>query len=457
MKVLLICPPTETPCPNQREYPLGLLYLETCLHQEKHETLVKNYYSEHTYEQAKEDILNIISSFKPDVVGFNCMTMNRTSCFKLTRIIKQFPNIKVIMGGVHASSMYEQILLNIPVDVIVLGEGEQTICDLTDAFERDLPLKDIKGIAFKDNNKVIVTTPRLRNCELDLIPFPRHDIFKEQIEKTKCARMMTSRGCPFGCTYCSTSAYWGRMWRPRSAKNVVEEIEYILKILPCVEEIFFYDDTFTVDNQRVIDMCELIIKKRIKLRLKCSARVDRVSREMLVKMKEAGFADIAYGIESGSAKMLESMHKCITKEQIKAAVDLTNDVGLIWHGFMLVGCPGETWSTINESIEFAKTLKNFDIDAVSPLEIYPNTEVYHMAKEKGFDENFWLTEQPVPHYTYEHSDEELSKMAFTIVYKNKINQGLFKFLSFSFKYFRKKPGKTIRFILSLIKGKIFKG
>lgn len=455
MKVLLLCPPTETPCPNQREYPLGLLYLETCLHQKNYETIVKNYYSEHTYEQAKNDILNIISSFKPDVVGFNCMTMNRTSCFKLTRLIKQNPqtsNIKVIMGGVHASSMHEQILLNIPVDVIVLGEGEQTICELVNAFERDLPLKDIKGIAFKENNKVIVTTPRLRNNELDLIPFPRHEIFKEQIEKTKCARMMTSRGCPFGCTYCSTSAYWGRIWRPRSAKNVVEEIEYILKILPCVEEIFFYDDTFTVDNQRIIDICDLIIKKGIKIRLKCSARVDRVSREMLVKMKEAGFADIAYGIESGSAKMLESMHKCITKEQIKAAIDLTNEVGIVWHGFMMVGNIGEDWSTIKESAEFIKTLKNFDIDAISPLEIYPNTGVYEIAKKQGIiDDSFWLTDKLVPHYTYEHNEEELRKMAIYIVAKNKLNQGIFKFIWFSLKFFKKKPLKTLKYIAYMLK------
>jgi radical SAM superfamily enzyme YgiQ (UPF0313 family) len=269
--------------------------------------------------------------------------------------------------------------------------------------------------------------------------------------------MMTSRGCPFGCTYCSTSAYWGRLWRPRSAKNVIEEIEYILQKMPFVEEIFFYDDTFTVDNQRVIDICDMIIKKGIKLRLKCSGRVDRVSREMLIKMKEAGFVDIAYGIESGSAQMLKSMHKCITKEQIKNAIDMTNEVGLIWHGYMLVGCPGETWETIDESVAFMKTLKNFDIDAVSPLEIYPNTEVCRIAKEKGFDDSIWLTEQKVPHYTYEHSEEELQKMAFTIVYKNKINQGLFKFISFAIKYFFKKPGKSIRFVLNLIKGKLFKG
>ena len=221
--------------------------------------------------------------------------------------------------------------------------------------------------------------------------------------------------------------------------------------MPYVEEIFFYDDTFTVDNQRVIDICDMLIEKGIKLRLKCSARVDRVSKEMLIKMKEAGFVDIAYGIESGSDKMLKLMNKGITKEQIKKAIDMTNEVGLTWHGYMLVGCPGETWATINESIAFMMTLKNFDIDAVSPLEIYPNTEVYRIAKEKGFNENYWLTDKLVPHYTYEHEESELRKMAFTIVYKNKMNQGFFKFLWFALKFFKQKPLKTIKYIIGAIR------
>ena len=460
MKILLICPPTETKCSSPQEYPLGLLYLDAVLNKAGYEVMVKNYYS-NDYKSAREDILDTILEFKPRVIGFNCMTMNRTACFQLTKEIKElYPNpkeIDIIMGGVHASSMYEQIIKNIPVDIIVTGEGEQNIVAVMEAIEMKRYLADIPGIAFKFDEEVAYTGPAKQIEDLDSIPFPRHEIFAEQIKKTKCARMMTSRGCPFGCTYCSTSAYWGRRWRPRSAANVVAEIEDILNKMPFVEEIFFYDDTFTVDNQRVIDICNLLIDKGIKLRLKCSGRVDRVSKEMLIKMKEAGFVNIAYGIESGSEKMLKSMNKGITKEQIKYAIDLTNEVGLFWSGYMLVGCPGETWATINESIEFMKTLKGFDIDAVSPLEIYPNTEVYRLAKEKGFDENFWLTDKLVPHYTYEHSEDELRKMAFTIVYKNKINQGMWKFISFSFKYLFKRPVRTITFAVDLLKRNIFKG
>lgn len=449
MKILLVCPPTETKCSSPQEYPLGLLYLDAVLNK-NHSVRVKNYYSEN-FAYALDAFLGEIISFKPDIVGFNCMTMNRTSCFKMTKIIKELePSIKVILGGVHASSMYKQILENLPVDIVVMGEGEQAIVEIAD----NKPLREIAGIAYKEGT-LVISNERIEKhiIDLDSIPFPRHELFKEQIEKTKCARMMTSRGCPYGCRYCSTSAYWGRRWRPRSAENVVAEIEDILNKMHFVEEIFFYDDTFTVDNQRVIDICDMLIKKRIKLKLSCSGRVDRVSKEMLIKMKEAGFVDIAYGIESGSAKMLKAMDKNITKEQIKYAVDLTNEVGLTWHGYMLVGFPGETWETIDESVAFMKTLKNFDIDAVSPLEIYPNTKVYELALEKGFDEKFWLTDQKVPHYTYEHSEEELRKMAFTLVYKNKINQGIFKFLWFSLKFFRKKPDR----VWSIIKAKLFKG
>jgi len=454
MKILFICPPTETPFPCQSEYPIGLLYLERILYDNGHECLVRNYYSQ-SFEEAKKQILKEVADFKPNIVGLNCMSMNRTSCFRLANMLKEInPEIKLIMGGVHASSMYEQILLNFPVDAIVLGEGELTILPLIKAFENKKKLNKIKGIAFKESEsgKIYFTGPQQHIEDLDALHFPRHELFEHQIKQTKNARMMTSRGCPFGCTYCSTSAYWGRRWRPRSPANVVAEIEEIIKKMPFVEEIFFYDDTFTVDNQRVIDICDMIIKKGIKLRLKCSGRVDRVSREMLLKMKEAGFADIAYGIESGSAQILKAMNKGITKEQIKAAIDLTNEVGLTWHGFMMVGCPGETWDTVKESTEFVKTLKNFDTGSVALLEIYPNTAIYEKAKENGFDESLWLTDAPVPHYTYEHSEEELKKMAIYIVAQSKLNKNVFKLISFSLGYFFQKPGKAIKYAIRYLKG-----
>jgi len=448
MKVLLICPPSETPFKQEDHYPLGLLYLASSLEKEGFEVFVKDYYKE-SWKDSRDKMIEAIKKADPDVVGFTCVTMNRTSCCKMATITKRInPDIKVVMGGVHASSMYEQILMNFPVDAIVIGEGEITTPELISAFKNNKSLKKVKGIAFKDKNKVIRTEPRMPIHNLDSLPFPKHEFFKDVMKKTGTALMITSRGCPFGCIFCSTSQYWGRSWRPRSAKNVVDEIEYIIKKFPYVNRIFFHDDTFILDNQRAIDICNEILKRKIKITWECSGRIDRISKEMLLKMKEAGCTNIIYGMESGSEKILRVIDKKITKEQIKKAVDLTNEVGLTYHAYLMVGNPGETWETIKETVNFIKTLKNLEVNSVGRLEIYPNSPVYALAKEQGVvDDSYWLTEKKVPHYTYEHSEEELTQMAYYIVARNQLQRGLLNFIVFALKFFFDKPKKAIRYIL----------
>jgi radical SAM superfamily enzyme YgiQ (UPF0313 family) len=464
MKILLICPPSEVPCPSEQEYPLGLLYLDTVLTKAGHECIVKTYYSDGWNEKTRSDIIDVIAKEKPNVVGINCMTMNRYSCFQITNIINELnevlgTDIKVILGGVHATSMYEQILENYPVDAIVFGEGEETIVELVEVLNDKVMqgmktfLRQIPGIAFKSpSGEIIKTNPREPIHDLDSIPFPRHELFAEKIKKTHCARMLTSRGCPNACTYCSVSAYWGHRWRARSAKNVVDEIEYITNRMPYVEEILFYDDTFTLDNQRVMDICNDIIKRGIKVRWQCSGRVDVISKEMLIKMKEAGCVLMMFGVESGSAQILKNINKRITKEQIKAAIDMANEVGLKNYIYLMVGNQGETWETIKETSEFLATLKKVNVDSIERLQIYPNTEVYRLAKEKGIiNDDFWIKETThSPLYTAENSEEELTRMVFYLLYKHKMQRGLFTFLAFALKFFFKRPKKAIQYAWRMI-------
>jgi len=440
--------PSETPAKGEQQYPLGLLYLEHILHQKGHEVTIKDYYSEN-WEIAKEQILKEIKENTPEVFGLSCVTMNRTASFKIATLIKKlYPQIKIILGGIHSTYMYEQILLNLPIDAVVIGEGEETTPELIDALEKGKSLKKIPGLAFKEKNKVYFTGFRKPIENLDLLPFPRHELFEEVLKKTKSAKMITSRGCPFCCIFCSTSVFWGRRWRPRSAKNVVDEIEYISKKLPYVENIFFHDDTFIVDNQRVIDICNDIIKRGIKIKWSCSGRIDRVTKEMLIKMKDAGCTEIYYGIESGSPKILQAIDKKITREQIKKTIAITNEVGLRYGTFLMVGNPGESWETVKETVEFLKQLKNLEVNSVGRLEVYPNTGVYELAKKQGLiDDSFWLTEKKVPYYTYEHSEDELTKMAYYIVQKNQLQRGILNFMIFSLKFFLKKPGKAVRYVL----------
>ncbi len=449
MKILLICPSANPAAIENSSYPLGLLYLASVLERDNHEVMVKDYFKD-PFESVKEEIIDLIKNYSPDVIGINCTTLNRMAGFEIAKITKEkSPKIKIIMGGVHATALYKQILENFPIDIIVLGEGEITISELIKAFSKNIKLENIKGIAFKKNKDVIFTGIREAIKNLDELPFPKHELCEDAIKKSKTAVMMTSRGCPFGCIFCSTCAYWGRKWRARTPKNVVDEMEHIIKRFSYVERIFFHDDEFTIDNQRVINICDEIMKRRIKIKWGCSSRVDTVSEEMLIKMKQAGCDEIDYGVESGSQKMLDSMGKKITLEQTKNAIELTNKVGIPYHPFMIIGVPGENWDTINETINFIKELKNADIgNGVAGLQIYPNTPIYELAKKQGIiDDSWWLKNNTIPFYTFENSRDELNKMAYYIIEKNQLQKGFFNLLAFSTKFFFQKPKKALKYIL----------
>ena len=452
MKILLLCPASETTISKNDYYPIGLLYLARILEQEGHQVVVKDYYKRQfsDYRNVWNEVKKIIKTFQPEVVGISSMTMNRVCGFKISKAIKKMnPKIKIILGGVHATSMYKQILENLPVDFIVLNEGEINFPKLIEALDKKKSFKKLKGIAFKEKSEVKFNGPGEFISDLDEIPFPKHELCKNTIRRTRTANMITSRGCPYGCIFCSTSAYWGRKWRARSAENVVSEIEEIVKKFPYVRKICFHDDTFVLDNQRVIDICNLILKRDLKIKWSCAARVDRISEEMLKKMKEAGCTDISYGVESGSEKMLKIIDKKITKEQIKRTIALTNKVGIKYHVFLMVGNPGETWETVKETSKFLDELQNCNVTAVGRLELYPNTKAYEIAKNQKFiNDSFWMTEKKVPHYTYENSEKELSKMVFYIIAKNRIQSGLLNFLSFSLKFFWRKPIKVLKFLVS---------
>jgi anaerobic magnesium-protoporphyrin IX monomethyl ester cyclase len=451
MKILFIKPSSETPFKETISYPLGLLYMASILEKDNHKVIVKDYFDK-SWEECKKEIIDLIRNYSPDIIGLNCWTMNRTACFQIAKISKKInPSCKIIMGGVHASSLYKQILENFPVDAVIIGEGELTMKELAKAWENKKSIRKIKGIALKEKNKVKFTGCREPIIDLDSLPFPKHEFCERTIRKNKTITMITSRGCPFGCIFCSTSAFWGRKWRARTAKNVADEIEYIKNRFPYVNTIFFEDDEFTVDKQRVIEICEEIIKRKIKINWQCSSRVDTVSEEILIKMKQAGCNEISYGIESGSKRILEVIEKKITLEKIENAIRLTEKAGLHYNQFLMVGNPGENWETVRETAKFIRRFKKMNLDSVGKLQIYPNTKIYEIAKKQGvINDSYWLTDKLVPIYTYEHSEEELTKMAYYIVAKNQLNRGVFNFLIFSIRFFFQKPKKAVKYLLKII-------
>lgn len=456
-KVFLVCTPTDVAekmsVSQKKIYNLGLGYLGAVLEQRGHEVKLFDFFCTPLRMVKEEFIKNFIEQ-KPDVVGFSIWTNNRVTSFKLIRILKKIrPDVKIITGGVHCSTLYEQILNNYPVDAVCIGEGESTINQLVENISNKGKLQDIKSIAFIKDGRVIKTADAPPIFDLDSLPFPKHESFLTP--ESKIAYISTSRGCVGRCIFCSAAAYWCS-WRQRSAKNIIEEIMYIKNRFPNIEHIFFTDDAFTLDNKRVMDLCQKLIENKFKITWNCATRVHPISLEMLKYMQKAGCTSISLGIESGSEKILKSIKKNITKEQIIKAFELAKQAKLEVYAFMIVGLPSESDETINETIELLKKIDHA-VPAASILELYPNTEIYEIAKQNGFiDDSYWLTDKKIPLYTYELPIQKLRSMVFKLVYQSFKNKGINHLIWFTVKRTIRYPKLTMQNIKTIVFNNYFK-
>ena len=434
---------------NAEFYSLGICYLGAVLEKNNHLVTLFDFFSI-PLNLIEKTFFDKILEITPHIIGFSMLTMNRTSSFHLiNKIKKNFPNIKIIVGGVHCSTLYEQILLNYPVDVVCTGEGEAIINDIVENIDNIDKLKKIKGIAIKFNNRIIKNAPTELITDLDSLPFPKHDSFLN--ENSNVAYISTSRGCVGDCTFCSTRQYWGCNWRARNPKKVVDEIEYLIGKFPKLKYIWFYDDTFTLNNKRVIEFCDELIKRRIKINWICGGRVHPISFEMLQSMKKAGCKVIMYGIESGSEKILRSMKKFITRKQIIHAFTLTRNAGINAGACLLVGLPGENDITVNETIDLLKKI-NYAAPSVGILELYPNTQIYKIAVNKRFiNDDYWLSDKKVPKYTSDLSINKLKSMAFKIVFQSHKNKGYLCLSRFVIMKIVKNPKQTVNNTISYFK------
>jgi radical SAM superfamily enzyme YgiQ (UPF0313 family) len=437
-------------------YSLGLAYLSSVLKKEGYETKTCDF-ADWDEEEAAKEIKKIIKEFNPNVVGISVMSMTRVSTYKTIKEIKEIDSsIKIVLGGVHASIMYEQLLMNFPIEAVVVGEGEVTITELISALIKNQSLKKIKGIAYKNNSNAIKNAPRELIQNLDVLPFPNHGAFMNP--KRTRVNILSSRGCPFKCSFCCLYSISKRQYRVRSILSIIKEIEYILRKFPQINEIEFSDDTFTLNEQRVIELCNEITKKGINKKVKfiCSGRIKPASDKMFKAMTNAGFVEIRFGIETGSRKMLNSIHKNVTPEDILETFKICSKFKdrIRFVKFLMVGFPGETWETVKESIGLIKKIQKhvpMDFFQASVLWVYPGTEIYDMMKSKGqIADDFWLSEEPCPYYTIEHNEEELNKMANYIAFKCAMDRGLFFMIPFILKKIKKNPRYEFKRILNRI-------
>ena len=306
-------------------YPLGLAYLHSYL-----ESLDRGYEvkTEFLNNQPTEECLEIIKKdieeFKPDVVGVSLITHSRVGSYRVIEMVQRdYPHIKIVIGGMHVSVMYKQLAGAYPGIVCAVGEGEVTLGELVDRWEKDLPIDDVAGIAFHDGEEVIVTPARELIQDLDTMPFPKHEIFLWKGRKV--AGMLTSRGCPYKCNFCVLDATSRRKVRCRSAKNIVDEAEYIMTNYPTVETIWLHDDAFMIIKERTIEFCQEVIRRGLKANFICSARFQPISKEVVMLMKQAGFVHVLFGLESGAPDVLKKMKKGITQKSARHGLKLFSE------------------------------------------------------------------------------------------------------------------------------------
>ncbi len=321
------------------------------------------------------------------IVGITSTTPTFNAALRYAKKIKEaFPNIFVILGGVHVTFKPHDAVKHPYVDAVCVGEGEETIVEVAERVESGKSLEGVRGVVFKQDGKIVENQRRGFIEDLDSLPFPAFDLMpldKYRVFGYKLEQfpVITSRGCPFRCRYCSSSLFMGRKFRARSAKNVVDEIEWLIDEFNA-KHIAFGDDTFTLSKRRVESICEEIKKRKIDIDWSCSSRVDTISEDLLRKMKEAGCRTIYYGVESASQDILEYYNKKIDFEKVKRAVELTKKVGIGVVCSFIIGAPMEKKEDVMKTLKFAIKLDP-DYAQFSILTPYPGTSIYEEAKKEG--------------------------------------------------------------------------
>ncbi len=385
---------------------LGLSYIAAVLEQNGFDVSLLDAFN---LKLTLKDIQETLAQEQFDVVGLTCVTPTYPIAAVIAGIVKEInENTKVVIGGPHVTFTYEDILNEEEaIDIVVRGEGEQTMLELVRTLEKGGDLSDVDGISYREGDNMVVTPDRPFIKELDSLPFPARHLWHENIiDRLTEMPIISSRGCPFSCLYCSTSCMWGHEIRYRGTKNLIDEMEDVVNNFN-IRRFIFNDDVFTLNKNKVFEICDEIEKRDLGIHWACSSRTDTVSKDMLERMKRAGCDTIYYGIESGNPKVLGSILKKTTLEQAKNAVKWADEAGIVTIASFIIGFPGEmpgkdyvAWSkktnwiekedkfkgdvsdSIYSSLQFAEGL-GADINQVHLLTPFPGTDVYDRMEELG--------------------------------------------------------------------------
>jgi radical SAM superfamily enzyme YgiQ (UPF0313 family) len=386
MHVTLVNPPY--PPGSHQHAPfisLGILYLAAVLEKNHYEVdLIDCQALRLSYENVRKEI----EKRQPNIVGVTSTTLTYKSALRIAKIAKEVsPDIFTVLGGCHATFWDDKALQECPqLDVVVRKEGENTLLELVRKIEKREKFANVLGITYRSGGEIFRTPDRPYIENLDELPFPAYHLMPiEHLRKSGelIIPVMTSRGCIFWCDFCTAVRMFGRKHRTRSPKNIVDELELIQKGYSA-EEVSFCDDIFTLDQTRTERLCDEIKKRKIKIKWTCGTRVDMVTRELLRKMKDAGCIGIWFGVESGSQKVLNDMHKGISVTQTMKAFKWAHEIGLRTLAQVILGYPGETIETAWQTIKFVEKISPDEVGFYNVATPFPGTPLYDLTKEKGW-------------------------------------------------------------------------
>lgn len=353
------------------QIPYGLLSLGAQAIRAGHQVKVLNL-SSFPWSKVEE----VVRGLDADLFGMSCWTANRRGVALVAREIKRaHPKAHVVVGGPHATPLGPELLRHHPeIDTVSLGESDDTFLELAAKIARGETTSGIPGTVYRDGNVIKKAPPRKNIDDLDRLASPQ-DHFATHI-------LMTSRGCPWACTFCGAETSWGRGFRAQSIDYVLDAMEQALAKLP-VRMIQIKDDTFTTNKKRVLELCRKIRERKLSFFWSCDTRVDLLNEELLTEMRLAGCQRLSLGVETGSQKILDAIDKKITVAEILASTELAKKVGIKVRYYMMLGNRGETAETFRETLAFLERAKPHEF-IFSCLSIYPGTRDFEDAEKAGW-------------------------------------------------------------------------
>jgi anaerobic magnesium-protoporphyrin IX monomethyl ester cyclase len=364
--------------------PLGLGYLAAVLEKNQCEVdVIDCQASKLSYEDFEREI----SKRQPDIVGMTSTTLTYKSALRIAEIAKEvLPNCLTVLGGCHVTFWDVEALQECPyLDVVVRKEGENTIVELVERLEAGKDFHDILGVTCRKGEEIVRNPDRPYIEDLDSLPFPAHHLWPiDRLRKygKVIFPLMTSRGCTFWCEFCSAVRMFGRKFRMRSPKSVVDELEYLHNTYGAAN-FTFYDDSFTVDQSRVEEICRDIHSRNLRIKWDCGTRVDMVTKDLLQKMSEAGCIAVWFGVEAGSQRVIDAMGKGFSLNRTKKAFKLAKEAGLMTIASAVFGFPGETRETAWETINLVEEINPDDVGYYIATP-YPGTPMADYVKKMGW-------------------------------------------------------------------------